>query len=61
MAVLELSAWRIVRKASPGGVEALEAAEAGAGALRLYLLQVAPAGGWWMRGGDEHGTPLATA
>ena len=48
MAVLELAAWRIVRTASPGGVEALEAAEQGTEALRLYLIRIAPAGGWWI-------------
>lgn len=48
LAVLELSAWRIVRKASPGGVEALEAAEEGPAALKAYLERTAPAGGWWM-------------
>jgi hypothetical protein len=50
MAVLEASAWRIVREASPGGLAALEAAEAGHLALFAYLQQVAPAGGWWMVG-----------
>lgn len=49
MAVLELSAWAIVRKASPGGVEALKAAEAGATALEAYLRSTVPAGGWWMQ------------
>jgi hypothetical protein len=53
LAVLEVSAWRIVRNASPGGVEALEAAEVGREALRRYLLRVVPAGGWWMQGGPE--------
>ena len=48
MAVLELSAWRVVRKASPGGVEALEAAEQGRPALEQYLRRVVPAGGWWI-------------
>ena len=50
LAVLELSAWRIVRKASPGGIDALLAAEEGRAALRSYLEQVVPAGGWWMVG-----------
>jgi hypothetical protein len=48
LAVLEQSAWRIVRKASPGGVAALEAAEEGRPALRAYLELTVPAGGWWM-------------
>jgi hypothetical protein len=48
LAVLELSAWRIVRKTSPGGIQALEAAEEGPAALRTYLERTVPAGGWWM-------------
>ena len=51
MAVLELPAWRIVRTASPGGVEALQAAEAGRATLEAYLRSTVPAGGWWMREG----------
>jgi hypothetical protein len=48
LAVLEQSAWRIVRKASPGGVAALKAAEEGRAALKAYLERTVPAGGWWM-------------
>lgn len=48
LAVLELSAWRIVRTASPGGIAALEAAEEGPAALKAYLERTVPAGGWWL-------------
>lgn len=50
LAVLELSAWRIIRTASPGGIAALEAAEDGRAALKDYLERTVPAGGWWMTG-----------
>jgi len=46
LAVLEQSAWKIVRRASAGGVAALVAAEEGREALRAYLAKTVPAGGW---------------
>jgi hypothetical protein len=47
VAALDVPTWRVVERASPGGVAALEAAEKGPEALEGYLRRVAPPGGVW--------------
>jgi hypothetical protein len=46
LAILDRSAWYVVRAASPGGLAVLEAAEKGPVVLRRYLEVTVPAGGW---------------